>query len=60
MEVGENGLSVLVDGEEKVAFGIQGKTGDIAAMSKGKGMRFVASTRVSTCVWTGKYWGSRT
>jgi hypothetical protein len=50
VEVSENGLSVFVDGEEKVAFGVQGDTGDVAAMGEGEGMRFIASVRVSTCV----------
>ena len=50
MEVGENSLSVFVDGEEEVAFGVQGETRDVAAMGEGKGMRFIASVRVSICV----------
>jgi hypothetical protein len=52
--MGENGLSVFVDGEKKVALGVQGDTRDVAAMGEGEGMRFVANVRVSTCVWTGE------
>lgn len=50
MEVGKNGLSVFVDGDEEIAFGIQGDTGDVAAVGEGEGMRFVAKARVSTFV----------
>lgn len=52
VEVGENSLSVFVDSEEEVAFGVQGETRDVAAMSEGKGMRFVATVQVSTFVGT--------
>jgi hypothetical protein len=41
VEVGENGLSVFVDGEEQVAFGVQGETGDVATMGEREGMRLV-------------------
>jgi hypothetical protein len=50
VEVGENGLSVFVDGEKKITFGVQGNTGDVAAMGEGESMRFVARVRISTFV----------
>jgi hypothetical protein len=50
VEMSENGLSVFVDSEEEVAFGVQGNTRNVAAVGERKGMRFVASVRVSTFV----------
>jgi hypothetical protein len=52
--MGENGLSVFVDGEKKIALRVQCDTGDVAAMGEGEGMRFVASIRVSTWLWKGE------
>ena len=55
MEVGEDSLSVFVDGEEEVAFGVQGETRDVAAMGEGKCMRFVATVQVSTFVRSDRF-----
>lgn len=35
-KIREDSSAIIVDGKEKVPFGIERKTGDIAAMRKGK------------------------
>lgn len=44
VEVCKNSLAVFVDCEEEIALGVQGKAGDVTAMSEGEGMRLVATT----------------
>lgn len=44
VEVCKNSLAVFVDREEEIALGVQGKAGDVTAMSEGEGMRLVAGT----------------
>jgi hypothetical protein len=45
--IGENGMSILVNGEQKVAAGREADAGDVLAMSKREGVGFVTVNSIN-------------